>query len=414
MSEQPRWKRALWIFCWCLYFPVFYGLLRAKVRGQEHIPREGPLLLLANHVSTADPPNVAMPCRRTVHFMATEQLFRGSRAMVWLITSLNAFPKAKGIADRRAMMNLLRRYKGGDIVLFFPEGVRSWTGRTQPVVPNTAEFLRRIQARVVYARIKTGHLLWPRWAAWPRLVPLEIEYSPLHVYDNPDQPLAEIEDDIARNLRVVPEAVDAGPLSLGFRMAEGLPAFLWACPACFALESLQVVPRRRSEVTCTACQARWRLDASQRLWAQHPPADDLRLATAYDRVLARFGSHPVADADTFARDGVVLSEPGRVSRIEDSADGEGLHLVARGTARLYADRIGIYDPQTGAVLWEAALADIKAVLAQLGNHLHLRAGSESFQFEPEAGSRPKWIHFTEQHWQRARDEAGPPERSRRA
>ena len=90
---------------------------------------------------------VAVPIRRTSHFMATEQLFRSNRVLAWLVRNLNAFPKAKGITDRRAMVNLLRRYRGGDVVVFFPEGVRSWAGRTLPPVTSTASFLKRIKAR---------------------------------------------------------------------------------------------------------------------------------------------------------------------------------------------------------------------------------------------------------------------------
>lgn len=186
-------------------------------------------------------------------------------------------------------------------------------------------------------------------------------------------------------------------------MAEGLPSFLWACPACFAVESLAVVPRDRSVLACGACGARWRVDPSQRLHALAAPADDMRLITAHDRILAHFGERPVADAARHARDGVVLEEAARISRI--AGDEGAPELLGEGLGRLYFDRVGVYDAETGAAVWETPLSEVKAVMAQLGNHLHLRVGADSFQLEPVSTSRPKWIHFTEQHWQHCRRRA---------
>ena len=55
---------------------IFYPLYRVKVIGKENFPKEGGVLLCANHIDNLDPPVVGMTCPRPVHFMAKEELFK--------------------------------------------------------------------------------------------------------------------------------------------------------------------------------------------------------------------------------------------------------------------------------------------------------------------------------------------------
>ena len=59
-------QRVIWWICWSLYGLFFRLILRARVTGAENIPREGPVLVLANHTSLLDPPNVGIPIRGMV------------------------------------------------------------------------------------------------------------------------------------------------------------------------------------------------------------------------------------------------------------------------------------------------------------------------------------------------------------
>ena len=60
---------------------LYFGL---ELRGTEHIPRTGPVLILPNHQTYADPPLVTIPIRRRVHYMAWSRLF-GIPGLGWLI-----------------------------------------------------------------------------------------------------------------------------------------------------------------------------------------------------------------------------------------------------------------------------------------------------------------------------------------
>ena len=48
---------------------------RIQVTGLEHFPKEGGVLLCANHIDNLDPPVVGISANRPVRFMANEELF---------------------------------------------------------------------------------------------------------------------------------------------------------------------------------------------------------------------------------------------------------------------------------------------------------------------------------------------------
>ncbi|MCZ2259476.1 lysophospholipid acyltransferase family protein [Sporosarcina sp. G11-34] len=106
---------------------IFYPLYRVKVIGKENFPKEGGVLLCANHIDNFDPPVVGMTCPRTVRFMAKEELFK-LPILKSVLPSVQAYPVKRGMSDREAFRNTLKILKGGEVVGLFPEGTRSTTG----------------------------------------------------------------------------------------------------------------------------------------------------------------------------------------------------------------------------------------------------------------------------------------------
>ncbi|KAA0966148.1 1-acyl-sn-glycerol-3-phosphate acyltransferase [Sporosarcina sp. ANT_H38] len=106
---------------------VFYPLYRIKVIGAENFPKEGGVLLCANHIDNVDPPVVGITSPRPVHFMAKEELFK-MPILKSILPKVNAFPVKRGMSDREAFRNTLKILKSGKVVGMFPEGTRSKTG----------------------------------------------------------------------------------------------------------------------------------------------------------------------------------------------------------------------------------------------------------------------------------------------
>ncbi|HEY8394152.1 MAG TPA: lysophospholipid acyltransferase family protein [Thermaerobacter sp.] len=105
---------------WLLFALVF----RWDVRGLEHVPKGGPLLVVANHFSWLDPPLVGTVLPRKVHFMAKQELFRYP-LFGWLLKRVGAFPVRRGHPDRQALRHSLDLLRRGEVVGLFPEGTRN-------------------------------------------------------------------------------------------------------------------------------------------------------------------------------------------------------------------------------------------------------------------------------------------------
>lgn len=129
-----------------LYLKIFRGF---KVEGLEKVPRTGPVILAANHISYMDP--VAMGCalERPIRFLAKEELFR-IPLLSPLIRGLGAFPVKRGTGDRGALRTSLEILNQGHCFGIFPEGQRNKTKqRLLPFKPGAAMLAAKSGAVVV-------------------------------------------------------------------------------------------------------------------------------------------------------------------------------------------------------------------------------------------------------------------------
>ncbi len=110
---------------------LFGTVARVHVEGGADLPRSGPLLVVANHTSNADPPLVGawlLPrLGRPVQFMAKQQLF--VPLLRPLLRHFGAIVVKAGGSDVEAYRDALTVLRGGGVVGIFPEGTRSADGR---------------------------------------------------------------------------------------------------------------------------------------------------------------------------------------------------------------------------------------------------------------------------------------------
>ena len=107
--------------------PFFLLYFRMRRIGREHIPREGGVIIAANHRSFLDPFVIGTLVHRPVYFVAKRELFT-RRLPAWWLSSLGAFPVDRGNGDRDAMDTARRILERGDCVVIFPEGTRTRPG----------------------------------------------------------------------------------------------------------------------------------------------------------------------------------------------------------------------------------------------------------------------------------------------
>ena len=109
---------------WTTLKPIY----RFDIKGLEHFPKTGGVLVCSNHIDALDPPVVGITAPRPVHFMAKEELFN-MPILKPLLPKLNAFPVKRGLSDREALRRALALLKNGDVMGLFPEGTRSKDGK---------------------------------------------------------------------------------------------------------------------------------------------------------------------------------------------------------------------------------------------------------------------------------------------
>jgi 1-acyl-sn-glycerol-3-phosphate acyltransferase len=106
------------------------------VTGRDNLPKKGACIIASNHISYLDPPLLGFASGRELHYLAKEGLFtEANKAFTWLITAYNAIPLRREGADLTALRRVLSLLERGEVVVLFPEGTRSTSGRLLPAKP---------------------------------------------------------------------------------------------------------------------------------------------------------------------------------------------------------------------------------------------------------------------------------------
>ena len=101
--------------------PFFRMILRVKIRGINNVPKSGPTILAANHLSHVDPLVVILASRRKTHYLAKDGHFKNF--------ALRTFMRATGQIETN------RETGGGEAL------------SSAAVVPSCKESVRNISRR---------------------------------------------------------------------------------------------------------------------------------------------------------------------------------------------------------------------------------------------------------------------------
>jgi len=157
------------------------AVLPLRIEGQDHLPRQGPMILAANHSSFLDAILLAALAPRPVAFMTKNSQF-AHPALFHILRWAGAFPVRRYTTDPLAVRNALRILRRGRVLGLFPEGERCWDDRMQPFKRTTVRLMLAAGAPVVPVGIRGAYGLMPRWSTRIRRVPVAIRFgAPLHL-----------------------------------------------------------------------------------------------------------------------------------------------------------------------------------------------------------------------------------------
>ena len=146
----------LWTVSRLIVLPVLYIYpLRMRRFGMEHLPRTGPVLIVCNHVSVADPIILMAAARkRRTSMIAKRELFQKHPVFAWLLRTYRAIALDRSKpADFTAIRRACALLDEGEAVVVFPEGHVSRRGTMRRGAPGAGFFGLRAGVTVVPAVI---------------------------------------------------------------------------------------------------------------------------------------------------------------------------------------------------------------------------------------------------------------------
>ncbi len=153
-----------------------FRAVKLTVTGSEHIPDEGPVIMMINHISALDPGLImgAVTNRFVIPMTKIEntQFIAGALAVWWW----DAYTIRRGEVDRQAISNSIELLKSGQCILIAPEGHRQKNGLTRPK-EGMAYLATKADAVIVPTAI-SGAMGWKeKWSHFQR-PDIQINFGP--------------------------------------------------------------------------------------------------------------------------------------------------------------------------------------------------------------------------------------------
>lgn len=147
------------------------ALTRVSIEGAiDEIPREGPLIIAANHASNLDAVVLGSwiipKLGRRINWLGKKELFDWP-VVGWFAAHGGVHPVDRGAADVEAFRLARRILDEGHILFVFPEGTRSVDGALQEAHDGAAVLAQRTGASIVPIGIAGSHKVWPKGQALP-------------------------------------------------------------------------------------------------------------------------------------------------------------------------------------------------------------------------------------------------------
>ena len=325
----------------CLAFIVYVWFHVRPKNYKTILFTKEPFLIFPNHTNQWDPFIISCLSPRTIHWVASDGVFRDSKLKPMLYLA-GTIPTVKGQSDIAILATIHRILSKRHAVGIFPEGNQTWDGHSLTLLESTAKLVRLSKCSVIVPLIKGGFLTKPRWSWGGRRCRIEVHFQ--RVIDKQEirnMTLSEIRQRLEKALNhdeYTWQKTALAPIR-SKRRSEHLEVVHYMCPACHSIGTLLSMGNNMR------CQCGYTVHVDIYGFLQYPqsgpkfdsPRDWINwqnafLLKSFKKLLkeASPGQDPVllCDAD------VILMHSVKAIKIRP---------LLRGEARLYKDRIEVGD-----------------------------------------------------------------------
>jgi cytidylate kinase len=147
------------------------AIVRFRVEGDlASLPKSGPLIMAANHASSADPVLIGaflnQVLGRPLNWLGKRELIEFPLTG-WAFRIAGVHPVDREAADLEAFRTAMRILEAGQTLAVFPEGTRSKDGSLQQVREGVGMLALRSGASVLPVAVIDSDILWPRGQLLP-------------------------------------------------------------------------------------------------------------------------------------------------------------------------------------------------------------------------------------------------------
>ena len=253
--QNPLIMPALWLWCWLATRPGKLRIHKTNMRGLNP-----PFLVLATHHAFMDfyvTPLCLFPHRANY----VSELEGFEHYGEWPYRQIGCLGTRKFVNDLALVRNIRRCMDRSGILVLYPEARYANVGTSSPLPPSTAKLIRHLKVPVVTINMKGNYLQSPIWNLKKRKgVRLEADVQQLLTAEEAGAlSLEEIQQKVENALAYDEYAWQArqGMVIDAPWRAEGLEHPLYQCASCGAEFHMA---SKGTELFCTACGARWRMD----------------------------------------------------------------------------------------------------------------------------------------------------------
>ena len=226
------------------YSKIVYGFSVEKFKEEE----DRPYLVLFNHQTAFDQFFVGMAFKKTIYYVASEDLFTKGFVSSVIKYVVAPIPIKKQSTDLGAILNCVRVAKEGGSIAIAPEGNRTYSGKTGYMSDASAPLAKKLKLPIALYRIEGGYGVQPRWSDKVRKGKMRGYVAkvikPEEYATMTDKELF----DVIVSTLYVDEGVESGTFKHKKR-AEYLERAMYVCPKC----GLSTFYSHKHTITCQKC-----------------------------------------------------------------------------------------------------------------------------------------------------------------